>query len=140
MSDTPNINVNAKGLDVGSNATMSREEAIEYAKSVVEKAASIHPNAVVSAEVVLVTEGDPNDPVQKARFKMLLNGNVLVQSARSRSIKKAIERAQNDLERQSRKLKEKKVGVRQRKSCASKKARNARAKDAGDIFLEGASA
>ena len=140
MSNKPSINVNAKGLDVGSNATMTREEAVEYAKSVVEKAASIHPNSVVSAEVVLVTEGDPKDPVQKARFKMILNGNVIVQQARSRSIKKAIERAQNDLERQSKKLKDKKVGVRQRKSVASKRRRNEDAKAAGDVFLEKASA
>lgn len=140
MSNKPSINVNAKGLDVGSNATMTREEAVEYAKSVVEKAASIHPNSVVSAEVVLVTEGDPKDPVQKARFKMILNGNVIVQQARSRSIKKAIERAQNDLERQSKKLKDKKVGVRQRKSVASKRRRNEDAKAAGDVFLERASA
>lgn len=140
MSNKPSINVNAKGLDVGSNATMTREEAVEYAKSVVEKAASIHPNSVVSAEVVLVTEGDPKDPVQKARFKMILNGNVIVQQARSRSIKKAIERAQNDLERQSKKLKDKKVGIRQRKSVASKRRRNEDAKAAGDVFLERASA
>lgn len=117
------VNVNAKNLDVGNNATMSKEEAIEFAKSIIYSAAELRPAKTVAAEIVLSTEGSAHDPVQKVKIKLVMDGKTIVKNAHSRSIKNALERAQNDLESQVRKIKEKKLEGRQRYRKAATKNR-----------------
>lgn len=94
------IRVNASQLNVGEDSTMTKDDAIQYVREQVEKAASIFDISPKSATVVLNTEGLQSDPVQKVDIDLVLGSKKIVQSAHSRSIKKAIDRACGPLRRQ----------------------------------------
>ena len=136
MSSKPTINVNARDLDVGSNATMSKDEAVEYVKKVILDAIDLCGRDATSAEARLMTEGSETDPVQKVRINVSFGKDVVAQSAHSRSIKKAIERAQNDLNRQVVKLSTKKTDGKRKDLRKSKQEMNAAAERAGNDFID----
>jgi len=101
------IIVNASQLDVGSNVTLTKDEAIAYAREEVTKAADVIESRNKSAHITLSTEGAKNDPVQKVDITLQIGPQTFVQSAHSRSIKKAIDRASAPLRRQVRRQKTK---------------------------------
>lgn len=111
---------NAK-LNVGANATLSVAEASEYVSDEIRKAVEIFDIEPASAVVVLKTEGSADDPVQKVEIKLILGDNIINQSAHSRSIKKAIDRAIPELKRQVKRAKTKKIEKGRSKTRQAKK-------------------
>ena len=102
------ITVTASKLDTGANMTLTKDEAVEYVKAELAEVASVF-NVNMSAHVTLHTEGALHDPVQKCDITVTLKGTTLHQSAHSRSIKNAIDRAIPDLRRQLKKYKTRKI-------------------------------
>lgn len=99
------IQVKTAKLVLGSNVTLTADEVTDYVKQQIEEAVSIFEIAPVSAVVNLYTEGSEVDPVQKCDIKLNIRGEVINQSAHSRSIRKAIDRAIPDLRRQVKRYK-----------------------------------
>lgn len=102
------ITVKSSKLNTGANMTLTKEEAVEYVKAEIEEAAEVF-DIQMSANVNLYTEGAQHDPVQKCDITVKLKGETIHQSAHSRSIKTAIDRAIPDLKRQIKRYKTKKI-------------------------------
>lgn len=103
MTHTVDIHVVSSQLNLGGDRTLTKEEAVDYVKAEVIDICDKYELSPVTANIKLSTEGDPNDPVQKVMISLGTKGAVFNQSAHSRSIKKAIDRAIPDLDRQVRK-------------------------------------
>lgn len=86
---------------------MTKDEFIRYITGEVERICEVYDVKSASASVKLYTEGAEHDPVQKVDVRINMKGAVINQSAHSRSLKRAIDRALPDLERQVRKTVEK---------------------------------
>lgn len=117
------IQVNSSKLTTEQGKDVSRDEAIEYARNEVEAALSVFDIEPVSASITLYTDGSKHDPVQKIDVKVVVQGTVINQSAHSRSIIRAIDRAVPDLKRQMKKLKGKKIDKGRSRARNAKDAR-----------------
>lgn len=127
------VRVSSSQLELGKNVTLTKDEAVGYVRQEVERAASIFDAPGKSARVVLRTEGLRTDPVQKVEIELSIGSHRMFQSAHSRSVKKAIDRACGPLRRQVQRLKTK-ATEGHRESCAKAK-RRAQAED-GEAFAE----
>ena len=107
--DKVKITVSSAKLTTEAGKDVSKQEAIDYAVSELEECLGVFDISPITAEITLSTEGSQNDPVQKVNIKVNIRGNVIKQSAHSRQIKKAIDRAIPELQRQIRKYKTKKI-------------------------------
>lgn len=103
------IKVISAKLTTEAGKDVSKEDAIEYAKSEVEKALALFDLVPTSIEIRLYTEGADHDPVQKIDIKVVLPGTAINQSAHSRHVTKAIDKAMPDLRRQLKRYKTKKT-------------------------------
>ena len=99
------IQVKTAKLNPGANVTMTKEEAADYARERLEAATSVFEISPMTATIVLSTEGSETDPVQKCDIKLVIRNQVINQSAHSRSIKKAIDRAMPELRNQIKRFK-----------------------------------
>ena len=110
-----NINYNISKMDVGKNMELMKEEAIEYVQSKIDDAIEVFDtNKEVTGQVVLKTEGVDGRKVQKVEIMLNVLGHRIKQSEHSRSMKRAIDRACEQLERQIRKVKTKTIDKNRR--------------------------
>ena len=108
-----NIMYKMSQMDLGSNVTITPKEAREYIEEKIEDALSIfETHHDVSGTVVCRTEGIDGRKVQKVDITLNILGSTIHQSAHSRSMKKAMDKATTSLERQVRRLKTKCVDKR----------------------------
>lgn len=114
------VRVTASKLQVEEGSAMSREDAVEYAQEQIEKVMSIFDISPKSARVVLSTEGSETDPVQKVDATLTMGRHTIVQSAHSRSIKKAIDRACEPLRRQVQRQKTRLTDARRSEQARAK--------------------
>ena len=101
------INLSSAQLELGGDKTLTKEEAVDYVKNGLGDIIDTFELNPAKVNVKMYTEGDPNDPVQKIDIMLQTKGAVLNQSNHSRNIKRAIDKALPELERQVRKMKEK---------------------------------
>lgn len=97
-------------MELGANVTLTPAEARDYAQEKIENALGVfdtHKN--ITGTVVMKTEGVDGRIVQKIDITLNILGQTVRQSAHSRSMKRAIDKAIEPLERQIRKLKTQKV-------------------------------
>lgn len=125
--DTSKIKVLSAKLTTEAGKDISRDDAIEYAKQELAEAVDLFELTPTSAEVRLYTEGAEHDPVQKVDFKLSLPGAAINQSAHSRQITKAIDKAMPDLKRQLKRYKNKKVDKSRKASRGAKRHEEERA-------------
>ena len=114
------VRVTASKLQVGRDSSMSRDDAVAYAQDQVGKVMSIFDVSPKSARVVLSTEGSETDPVQKVDVTLTMGRHTIVQSAHSRSIKKAIDRACEPLRRQVQRQKTRLTDARRSEQARAK--------------------
>lgn len=103
------IKIVSSQLDTGKNMEMTEDEARRYAGEQLKKTLDgldVDPNDAI---IVLSTEGAVNDPVQKCGIKLTIDGTVIKQSAHSRTVKKAIDRAIPDVRRQVNRMKTRRI-------------------------------
>lgn len=125
--DTSKIKVLSSKLTTEAGKDISKDDAIAYAKQELVDALDLLELVPTSAEIRLYTEGADHDPVQKADFKVSLPGAVVNQSAHSRHVTKAIDKAMPDLKRQLKRYKNKKIDKNRKASRGVKRYEEERA-------------
>lgn len=102
---------------------MSREEAIDYARSRLEEVMSIFDMKPTNASITLWTVGEKRDPTQKVVMRLTYRtiDSPIIQEAHSRNIKKAIDRCVIPMTRQVRKTKTKLIDKKRDLSAVKKK-------------------
>lgn len=117
------IVVDASGLVTNpKKCEMSREDAIAYAKEQLGDVMEVFDVQPTDATIVLRTEGEQRDPVQKVSMKLTYKtiGKVIVQDAHSRNVKKAIDRCIEPMTRQLRRAKTKVIDKRRQETASYK--------------------
>lgn len=107
-----NITVNSSKLKLNNgDVSFTKEEAVKYIK---EEVNHILDSLGVdyTVDIKLYTEGKDNDPVHKIDIKAVNSNNIIIQSAHSRNMKRAINKALPDFRRQLKRAKTKIIDKR----------------------------
>lgn len=107
-----NITVNSSKLKLNNgDVSFTKEEAVKYIKEEVDHVLdSLGVDYIV--DIKLYTEGEDNDPVHKIDIKAVNSNNIIIQSAYSRNMKRAINKALPDFRRQLKRAKTKIIDKR----------------------------
>lgn len=119
-----NITYRMSQMDLGTNITITPEETRRYIQEKIEGALSVfNTHHEVSGTVVCRTEGVHGRKVQKVDITLNILGTTIHQSAHSRSMKKAMDKAATSLERQVHRLKTRCVDKRSKNNTKRRRQR-----------------